>query len=50
VTGADGRQKIESRTARSGQADSAAFMAGAKRILMGPFTVYNKDNVEAAAK
>ena len=22
----------------------------AKRILMGPFTVYNKDNVEAAAK
>ncbi len=24
--------------------------AGAKRILMGPFTVYNKDNVEAAAK
>jgi rhamnose transport system substrate-binding protein len=23
--------------------------AGAKRILMGPFTVYNKDNVEAAA-
>ena len=34
VTGADGRQKIESRTARSGQADSAAFMAGAKRILI----------------
>ena len=24
--------------------------AGAKRILMGPFTIYNKDNVEAAAK
>ena len=24
--------------------------AGAKRILMGPFTVYNKDNVEAEAK
>ncbi len=24
--------------------------AGSKRILMGPFTVYNKDNVEAAAK
>ena len=24
--------------------------AGAKRVLMGPFTVYNKDNVEAAAK
>jgi rhamnose transport system substrate-binding protein len=24
--------------------------AGAKRILMGPFTVYNKDNVEAASK
>ncbi len=23
---------------------------GGKRILMGPFTVYNKDNVEAAAK
>ena len=23
--------------------------AGSKRILMGPFTVYNKDNVEAAA-
>jgi rhamnose transport system substrate-binding protein len=23
--------------------------AGAKRILMGPFTVYTKDNVEAAA-
>ncbi len=23
---------------------------GARRILMGPFTVYNKDNVEAAAK
>ena len=23
---------------------------GAKRILMGPFTIYNKDNVEAAAK
>lgn len=23
--------------------------AGAKRVLMGPFTVYNKDNVEAAA-
>ena len=24
--------------------------AGSKRILMGPFTVYTKDNVEAAAK
>lgn len=24
--------------------------AGAKRILMGPFTVYNKENVEAASK
>ena len=24
--------------------------AGSKRILMGPFTVYNKDNVEAASK
>jgi rhamnose transport system substrate-binding protein len=24
--------------------------AGAKRVLMGPFTVYNKDNVEAEAK
>jgi rhamnose transport system substrate-binding protein len=24
--------------------------AGARRILMGPFTVYNKDNVEAEAK
>jgi rhamnose transport system substrate-binding protein len=24
--------------------------AGAKRILMGPFTVYTKDNVEAEAK
>jgi rhamnose transport system substrate-binding protein len=24
--------------------------ANAKRILMGPFTVYNKDNVEASAK
>ncbi|MCX7287090.1 MAG: rhamnose ABC transporter substrate-binding protein [Rhodobacterales bacterium] len=24
--------------------------AGAKRILMGPFTVYNKDNVEAESK
>ena len=24
--------------------------SGAKRILMGPFTVYNKDNVEAASK
>jgi rhamnose transport system substrate-binding protein len=24
--------------------------AGAKRVLMGPFTVYNKDNVEAASK
>ncbi len=24
--------------------------AGAKRVLMGPFTVYTKDNVEAAAK
>jgi rhamnose transport system substrate-binding protein len=24
--------------------------AGSKRILMGPFTVYNKDNVEAEAK
>ena len=23
--------------------------AGAKRILMGPFTIYTKDNVEAAA-
>ncbi|MBL1242580.1 MAG: rhamnose ABC transporter substrate-binding protein [OCS116 cluster bacterium] len=23
---------------------------GSKRILMGPFTIYNKDNVEAAAK
>ena len=23
---------------------------GAKRVLMGPFTVYNKDNVEASAK
>lgn len=24
--------------------------AGSKRVLMGPFTVYNKDNVEAASK
>ena len=24
--------------------------ANAKRVLMGPFTVYNKDNVEAASK
>ena len=24
--------------------------AGTKRVLMGPFTVYNKDNVEAASK
>lgn len=30
--------------------EADASRAGAKRILMGPFTVYNKDNVEAAAK
>ncbi|MCE3543972.1 strawberry notch C-terminal domain-containing protein, partial [Escherichia coli] len=34
VTTIDGRQKVETRTARSGQADSAAFMNGAKRILI----------------
>ena len=30
--------------------DEDPVRAGAKRVLMGPFTVYNKDNVEAAAK
>ncbi|WP_234187297.1 rhamnose ABC transporter substrate-binding protein [Shinella sp. NM-101] len=30
--------------------EADAGRPGAKRILMGPFTVYNKDNVEAAAK
>ena len=34
VTMADGRQKLESRSARTSQADAAAFMAGAKRILV----------------
>lgn len=30
--------------------EADASRPGAKRILMGPFTVYTKDNVEAAAK
>lgn len=34
VTMTDGRQKLESRSARTSQADAAAFMAGAKRILV----------------
>lgn len=40
VAGRMGEMKIEEDPGR----------AGAKRILMGPFTIYNKDNVEAAAK
>ena len=40
VAGRMGEKKIEEDPGR----------AGAKRILMGPFTIYNKDNVEAAAK
>ncbi len=30
--------------------EADAGREGAKRVLMGPFTVYNKDNVEAASK
>ena len=40
VAGRMGEYKIEEDPGR----------AGSKRILMGPFTVYNKDNVEAAAE
>jgi rhamnose transport system substrate-binding protein len=40
VAGRMGEYKIEEDPGRP----------GSKRILMGPFTVYNKDNVEAAAK
>ena len=34
VTGSDGRQKLESRSARTSRADAAAFMAGKKRTLV----------------
>ena len=34
VAGDDGRQKIETRGARTSQAEAAAFMAGTKRILV----------------
>ena len=34
VSTSDGRQKVESRSASTNQAESAAFMAGAKRILI----------------
>ena len=34
VTTADGRQKLESRSARTAQAEAAAFMAGDRRILV----------------
>ena len=34
ITTADGRQKLESRSTRTAQADAAAFMAGRKRVLV----------------
>lgn len=34
VTAGDGRQKLESRSVRTSQAEAAAFMAGRKRILI----------------
>ncbi len=34
VTAGDGRQKLESRSARTSQAEAAAFMAGRKRVLI----------------
>ena len=34
ITGADGRQKLESRSARTSQAEAAAFMDDKKRILV----------------
>ncbi|OYW82467.1 MAG: methylase, partial [Sphingobium sp. 32-64-5] len=34
VSMGDGRQKLESRTARTSQAEAAAFMAGRKRVLI----------------
>ena len=34
VTGSDGRQKLESRSARTSQVEAAAFMAGKKRMLV----------------
>ncbi len=34
ITTTDGRQKLEGRSARTGQAEAAAFMAGRKRILV----------------
>src|SRR3546814_20770662 len=33
ITASDGRQKLESRSARTSQAEAAAFQAGRKRIL-----------------
>jgi len=34
ITTCDGRQKLESRSARTSQAEAAAFMAGRKRVLV----------------
>jgi len=34
ITASDGRQKLESRSARTSQAEAASFMAGKKRILV----------------
>jgi hypothetical protein len=34
ITASDGRQKLESRSARTSQAEAAAFMAGKKRLLV----------------
>src|SRR3546814_14405800 len=34
ITASDGRQKLESRSARTSQAEAAAFQAGRKRILI----------------
>jgi len=34
ITASDGRQKLESRSARTSQAEAAAFMAGKKRMLV----------------
>nr|WP_234716250.1 strawberry notch C-terminal domain-containing protein [Sphingopyxis macrogoltabida] len=34
ITASDGRQKLESRSARTSQVEAAAFMAGRKRILV----------------
>lgn len=36
ITASDGRQKLENRSARTSQAEAAAFMAGKKRMLVFP--------------